>query len=266
MKKFFIYSLFFLVIKTWGQHNKLVVKYDILYQTTKTLQRTGCLWADNEKAIFEVDILSALAKEEKNDKPEIKNTTLHVTKANITRNYYYLTFLKDNDFLFLDDLQKGKLVLISDKAGQKWKLTKETKQINNITCQKAICIFRGVEWEAWFAPSIPYPYGPWKLRGLPGLIIEAYDVNKIYNYSARSIEYTKALGLLDKDLEDLTTEKIYGKMTMKEFITQKDEALEAMLADMKRGGEVKVRNASQNGGKGRYGRELIYEWEEEPKK
>lgn len=58
-----------------------------------------------------------------------------------------------------------------------WKLIPERKKINDIDCQKATTKYRGREWTAWFAPDIPFETGPWKLYGLPGLILEAHDNN-----------------------------------------------------------------------------------------
>lgn len=57
----------------------------------------------------------------------------------------------------------------------KWKIEEETKTIAGINVQKARCYFRGRYFTAWFAPSIKLNNGPWKLGGLPGLILEAYD-------------------------------------------------------------------------------------------
>lgn len=44
-----------------------------------------------------------------------------------------------------------------------------------MNCRKATGYFRGRNYIAWFCSDIPIPYGPWKLGGLPGLIIKAYD-------------------------------------------------------------------------------------------
>jgi len=45
-------------------------------------------------------------------------------------------------------------------------------------CQKAEGDFRGRHYIAWFSNKILIPDGPWKLCGLPGLILEAYDEKK----------------------------------------------------------------------------------------
>lgn len=59
-----------------------------------------------------------------------------------------------------------------------WKITDETKKIAQLNCQKAIGEWRGRTYEAWFCTDLPYHAGPWKLNGLPGLIVEAHDTKK----------------------------------------------------------------------------------------
>lgn len=56
-----------------------------------------------------------------------------------------------------------------------WTLAKGTKKINEFLCKKALTTFRGRNYEVWYCPELPFNYGPWKLSGLPGLILEAKD-------------------------------------------------------------------------------------------
>ena len=54
-----------------------------------------------------------------------------------------------------------------------WTLSDDTLTVGGYCCQQATCNFRGVEWHVWYTEDIPSSAGPWRLRGLPGLIVEA---------------------------------------------------------------------------------------------
>ena len=86
-----------------------------------------------------------------------------------------------------------------------WKLTNERKEIGIYTVHKATAAFRGRNYTAWFTTQIPLPYGPWKLSGLPGLILEAYDTNKEIYWYFKNVEYpTKKPYLLQPIKEPVT--------------------------------------------------------------
>lgn len=71
---------------------------------------------------------------------------------------------------------------------QKWIIQQDSvKQIAGYPCQLAYCHFRGRTWKAWFTTDIPVSNGPWKLAGLPGLILEAYDSAYHYHYTLTEI-------------------------------------------------------------------------------
>lgn len=94
----------------------------------------------------------------------------------ITRvdNYF---FAKENKFITVENLFNN--YLIEEKAPViDWKISKDTMTISGIPAQKATARFKGRNWIAWYAPDMPFQSGPWKLNGLPGLIIEAYDDKK----------------------------------------------------------------------------------------
>lgn len=59
-----------------------------------------------------------------------------------------------------------------------WKISRDTTTLSGVACQKATANYDGKNWVAWFSPSFPFQSGPWKLHGLPGLILEAYTDDK----------------------------------------------------------------------------------------
>lgn len=69
-----------------------------------------------------------------------------------------------------------------------WTLKTDTRQIGSLVCRKAEAMVRGRYYTAWYAPDIPISSGPWKLYGLPGLILEATDAERRVLFLFESIE------------------------------------------------------------------------------
>jgi GLPGLI family protein len=59
-----------------------------------------------------------------------------------------------------------------------WKITSDTTSFGSLHCQKATTAFKGRNYQVWFCTALPFRSGPWKLNGLPGLIVEASDTKK----------------------------------------------------------------------------------------
>lgn len=65
-----------------------------------------------------------------------------------------------------------------------WQQLPGEAEILGYKCKKAKCDFRGREWTVWYCPDIQVPYGPWKLNGLPGLILVANDKTNDHRFIA----------------------------------------------------------------------------------
>ena len=74
---------------------------------------------------------------------------------------------------------------------QTWTMGDSTREVLGYTCQQATTDFRGRRWTAWFATNIPVSDGPWKLGGLPGLILKAYDERQQHVFTAVGLERVK---------------------------------------------------------------------------
>ena len=147
----------------------------------------------------------------------------------------------------------NKKFLITDELNYSWKITNETKKIQNYTCYKATTSFRGNNFEAWFTPDIPINAGPWKWYGLPGLILEATDKDQSVVFKLEKIE---------KLTEEIPFPASNSKkMTLQEYFQMADEASDAFFASQN-DRNITVTTTVL----GRFGLERVYEWEEEPKK
>lgn len=70
------------------------------------------------------------------------------------------------------------------KVGQK-------KTILGYTCMQATGNWGGRQYTVWYAPTLGGSAGPWKLHGLPGTILEAYDTHREVVFTATAIQPLK---------------------------------------------------------------------------
>ncbi|MES2419633.1 MAG: GLPGLI family protein [Bacteroidota bacterium] len=103
--------------------------------------------------------------------------------------HYY--FAKENKFFVKEKVAFQDYFFQEENASLKWKITTDTLSFSGIKCRKAIGTYKGKNWTAWFAPSLPFQSGPWKLNSLPGLIIEAFDENKETYFQFAGLENAK---------------------------------------------------------------------------
>lgn len=87
----------------------------------------------------------------------------------------------------------GSWIYSEEIEPQSWNYIDSTSVILGYECQLAECYFRGRQWFAWYAMDIPLSDGPWKLSGLPGLILDAYDNKRHYQFTAKGM-VTNGLG------------------------------------------------------------------------
>src|SRR3569833_8503 len=89
-----------------------------------------------------------------------------------------------------------------------WKISTDTATFGGLHCQKAAAHFKGRDYTAWFCPDMPLHVGPWKLNGLPGAIVQAYDAKKDVQFMFDCVEKV-FVTKLDKE-EKLNEPKSYG--------------------------------------------------------
>ena len=92
-----------------------------------------------------------------------------------------------------------------------WEISDEKMEILGYTCQKAVADYYGRKWIAWFTTEIPIQAGPWKLHGLPGLILQAADEEK--DYSFKCIELKNVNGTID------IPKRRYVKCSKEEYVS-----------------------------------------------
>ncbi|AZQ64013.1 GLPGLI family protein [Flammeovirga pectinis] len=104
--------------------------------------------------------------------------------ASLPKSKFNYSIFKSNGILEFNDRLFGVNYTYQEKIEDvmKWKLHSDKKIIANYRCQKATVGYAGREYEAWFTMDIPISEGPYKFTGLPGLIVELYDLKKDYHF------------------------------------------------------------------------------------
>ena len=102
-----------------------------------------------------------------------------------------------------------------DATIQQWEMIGGDTIIMGYNCKKARTQFRGREWLVWYTMDIPISEGPWKLCGLPGMILQAEDRNGLFTFCCIGIKshineplvpnFSKAIKSTFKKVQELMT-------------------------------------------------------------
>jgi hypothetical protein len=116
---------------------------------------------------------------------------------------YYL-FPDENKLIRIERELFNKYLITDSFPVINWQISTDTATFGGLHCQKATAHFKGRDYTAWFCPDIPFHGGPWKLSGLPGLILEAYDVKKQVVFKFDGIEDVSKLAMPANPVNDAT--------------------------------------------------------------
>ncbi|WP_315182093.1 GLPGLI family protein [Alloprevotella tannerae] len=126
-----------------------------------------------------------------------------------------------------------------------WKIEGKDSVIAGYHCQAATTSLRGRRWRAWFTLDIPVSDGPWKLCGLPGLILRATDEQGYFDFDCTGVASIEIppIRLMKKNNTDCTPEKY--------FEMEKDDRenplghLKSLLGDAVNISEASIRKTDQ---------------------
>lgn len=122
-----------------------------------------------------------------------------------------------------------------------WTMKEGKDTICGYTCQIAQGEYGGRTWIVKYAPEIPTQNGPWKLTGLPGLILDARDIEGIHHFSAITFRTSSV---------DITQLDNRGSITTsrEKFIKAKNKFEENPIGNLppESIGEMEIRKHSDN--------------------
>lgn len=174
-KTFFALSLIFITQILSSQTNRFI--YELQYRSDSA--------QDYRKNLMTLDINPKETKFYDYNFVEYdsinKNSANGISSRFSTKTDQVLTRKKDsNQNFWYRDFFDYFMVKSYDEIN--WKLLPETQNYNGHQLQKATANFGGRTWNAWFSKEIDLKEGPYKFRGLPGLIFIVEDTDKNFIY------------------------------------------------------------------------------------
>ena len=137
-----------------------------------------------------------------------------------------------------------------------WEQTDTAATVLGYECRGARCRFGGREWTVLYAEDIPLAEGPWKLCGLPGMIMKAEDGRGDYVF--------ECIGLRSQASRPVTVYKVpYNVVSRREFYDAKHRYDVNPFAyfETTTGGHVTVTDGAGNPLAGAYDpEELTYDY------
>lgn len=130
-----------------------------------------------------------LVKRNKHRSPEVYCKTINDPFNILTTLTSQKLYQRLKDERFKPEERESAEFYLEEQTGSiQWQLHNEYREVGKFRCQRATCRFRGRDYTAWFSTEIPVSYGPWKLNGLPGLILEAYDSKQEVLFTAKDVK------------------------------------------------------------------------------
>ena len=87
----------------------------------------------------------------------------------------YYQYPNEQKLYTKDQLMFNSYLIEAPMPAIDWKISGDTANLGGLHCQKASGHFKGRDYTVWFCPDLPVHTGPWKLNGLPGVIVDAHD-------------------------------------------------------------------------------------------
>ena len=171
------------------------VVYDFVH-ITDTNQRQHpkkeamILYMGTDRSVFKSQTLALKLEEMKKEMdgnlPDGKmgKNRISFNAPNISNEELFL-FPQEKKIITVDKIGMTDYLIPEDFPLINWQISNETKEIGGYSCQLARGSFGGRKYTAWFTTELPFSYGPWKLHGLPGLILQASDSKNevLFNYA-----------------------------------------------------------------------------------
>lgn len=178
------------------------------------LARNASLYASMDNLAKMEELERSIKQQMAENGGELKSINVKKTGRVTSDLVYYFT---DKDRLFTETRLVTNYLVEEAPYKIDWSITQDTMNIAGMTCYKATAPFRGRNWTAWFNPEMPFQTGPWKLHGLPGLIVEARDDREDVIFTFAGFEVVKPQEVSQKKQKTDANNPVQLKKPFNEF-------------------------------------------------
>ena len=158
--------------------------------------------------------------------------------------FYIVKLAKTGKVLNYETVGMERLYSEEPDGEIEWETCDSVKEVVGYECQEATGEFHGRKWRAWFTTEIALQNGPWKLSGLPGLILEARSDDGLYSFTATGIQTTR------QSIGPVYLAERYEKTSRKDMLKAKRAFLDNPLGNINAqlaGKDMNIKAIDENG-------------------
>ncbi|MGY0035827.1 GLPGLI family protein [Pedobacter sp. NJ-S-72] len=256
--KFFVSALILYTFYSFSYRNVSEPASGVAFYHFSHIRDTtniGRIWEEDFQMSFnsQRSLYSSYTKKVQDSIHKAKIEAANNSDANVINMGVFIPYTADNIYTLENEnsvyvnkrFSENNYLIKEDFEKINWKIEKETKTLLGYTCQKAIGVCKGRTYTAWFTIDVPASFGPWKLHGLPGLILEAYDASQRIKFTCTKI----ALGTMLPNNQSLELPKDAIETSNTEYNRMEKAYKEGLSMDGYSAGDITIDKITVNDGK-----------------
>lgn len=174
---------------------------------------------------------------------------LQKIKSSRKKSRFNFRILKMTNITYVYDSYFSNNFIYTENESMNWELSKDNDTISGYSCDIAYINYAGRRYKAWYTTNIPISDGPYKFKGLPGLIVKIQDADNQYIFELISFKEKLIDFEFDSKSGIKTSKKDFYEAYnsfKKNFINQLSQQGVDIVSDDKRNLKKRVQKSRNN--------------------
>jgi GLPGLI family protein len=176
MKSYLFLFLAFVTSSMAYAQKELQIEYNVVNCETRTYTEKIAILRANQSSTLYVEKEMAIVSERPGE-DGLTEMVVNQAYKNLAKNVMW-------------SLEDRRQVVEEKMDSFQWEFTQDTDTILNYICRKATSEFRGRKYEAWFTTELHFRAAPWKVHGLPGVVLKLQIDKDYYVLEAKHLSIT----------------------------------------------------------------------------